>query len=130
MNGGGENAAGVDGLADPREEIALQIEKVADQFIRVRKNGELAALEVDEMSLDGEIRRLRPEQADGDAGRIGGGDAPAEAGEIQGVASGAAGEVERTPGREPFGGLDEERVGVELTYAGSAKCWSQLRATL
>ena len=51
-------------------------------------------------------------------GGIDGGDVPAEVGEVDGVASGAAGEVEGTAGRKGVGEMDEEGIGGEVEVGG------------
>ena len=94
-----EDAARVDAGANLREEIALQIVEIADQLVGVRRDEELVLFEVGEARVDGESGGLRAQQTDGDGGGIDCGDMPAETGEVEGMASGAAGEVERD-GRE------------------------------
>jgi hypothetical protein len=59
MNRSGENSAGMDAIADLREEIALQIEEIADQLVGVGRDDELAALQVGEACFEREAGSLR-----------------------------------------------------------------------
>jgi len=107
MNDAGEDSTGMDAFANLREEIALQIEEIADQLVGVGGDREFALFEIGETGFDREAGGVLTQLTDGDGGRIDGGDVPAQAGEVEGVASGTAGEVECAGGWEHLDGLNQ-----------------------
>lgn len=120
VDGAGENAAGAETLANGGKQVALQIEKVADEVVRVGLDGKFAALEIGHARIDGQAGGALAQPVDSRRGAIHGGDAPAQRRQIEGIAPVAAGQIQRAAGRHEIGYFHEERCGREIKTGGVA----------
>src|ERR1017187_1457199 len=118
VNRASEDAAGADAGANLRKQVALQIEEIADQVVALRRDGELAPLQVGEQAVDRKPAGMPAEQADGNRGRIHGGDLPPQPGEVQRVAAGPAREIERARRPQQVGSFHQQGLGREIEVIG------------
>jgi len=118
VNRTGEDAAHAHAGADRGKEVALKVEEVDDEVVGLGFDGELAALEIGDAGIDGQACGAIAQNPNGRLGTVNSSDLPAQRGEVEGVASVAAGEIEGAAGCDGFDYLSKERSGREIKIGG------------